>query len=275
MTRQVLIDQIFKKRSFLSVGLDSDIDKIPEHLKKEKDPLFAFNKAIIDATHEYCVAYKLNIAFYEALGVSGWESMEKTIAYIPENILKIADAKRGDIGNTSEKYAQAFFDKLKFDAITLSPYMGEDTVKPFLAYKNKWSIILALTSNKSSADFQYDENNKESQPLFEKVTKKISEWGTPENTMLVVGATHPDSFKKIRAIVPDHFLLVPGVGAQGGSLSQIAKAGMNKDCGLLVNSSRGIIYAGKGNDFQEAAKNAAAQMQKEMELLLRENSLVK
>ncbi|MEX0811507.1 MAG: orotidine-5'-phosphate decarboxylase [Chitinophagales bacterium] len=275
MTRQVLIDQILKKRSFLSVGLDSDIDKIPEHLKKEKDPLFAFNKAIIDATHEYCVAYKLNIAFYEALGVSGWESMEKTIAYIPENILKIADAKRGDIGNTSEKYAEAFFDKLKFDAITLSPYMGEDTVKPFLAYKNKWSIILALTSNKSSADFQYDENNKESQPLFEKVTKKISEWGTPENTMLVVGATHPESFKKIRAIVPDYFLLVPGVGAQGGSLSQITKAGMNKDCGLLVNSSRGIIYAGKGNDFQEAAKNAAAQMQKEMELLLRENSLVK
>lgn len=269
MTRQELVNQIFQKRSFLSVGLDSDIDKIPYHLKNEDDPIFEFNKRIIDATHQYCVAYKFNIAFYESMGTKGWESMVKTLEYIPDNIFTIADAKRGDIGNTSEKYAEAFFNKMNFDSITLSPYMGEDTVKPFLKYKNKWVIILALTSNKSSADFQFEKNS-DGKMLFETVTEKIADWGTPGNTMLVVGATQPDSFHKIRNIVPDHFILVPGVGAQGGNLTKIAEVGMNKDCGLLVNSSRGIIYAGNGADFENQVKEAAISIQKEMDQLLKQ-----
>lgn len=274
MTRQFLVDQIRTKKSFLSVGLDSDIDRIPDHLKKEKDPILAFNRQIIDATKDFCVAYKLNVAFYEALGAQGWETMEKTLDHIPNNIFTIADAKRGDIGNTSKKYADAFFNQMNFDAITLSPYMGKDTVTPFLAYKDKWVIILALTSNSSSADLQINSEGEANEPLYEKVTRKIKEWGTPGNTMLVVGATHPGYFQKIRKITPDHFFLVPGVGAQGGNLSEIAANGLNADCGLLVNSSRGIIYAGDSEDFADKARIKAQGMQEEMAQLLEKHQIL-
>lgn len=266
MTKQELINQIKQKQSFLCVGLDADINKIPKHLLKFEDPIFEFNKQIIDATKDLCVAYKPNTAFYESLGAKGWESLQKTIAYIPNDIFTIADAKRGDIGNTSKMYATAFLETLNFDSVTVAPYMGSDSVMPFLEIKNKWVILLALTSNKGADDFQFFDNGEEK--LFEKVLKQSQQWGTDENLMYVVGATRPEMFTEIRNIVPDSFLLVPGVGAQGGSLSEVCKYGMNKDCGLLINSSRGIIYAGNDENFAAAARNSALQIQKEMAILL-------
>ena len=266
MNRQQLIHQIFTKKTFLCVGLDTDISKIPEHLKNETDPIFAFNKAIIDATAPYCVAYKPNRAFYESYGLKGMMAFEKTIQYLKDHYpthFIIADAKRGDIGNTSKMYARTFFEEYDLDSVTVAPYMGEDSVKPFLEYNGKWVILLALTSNKGSHDFQLTED-KSGERLFEKVLKKSQEWGTPENLMYVVGATQGRMFEDIRRIAPEHFLLVPGVGAQGGSLQEVCKYGMTKDCGLLVNSSRGIIYAGKGTDFAEAAARKAREMREEM-----------
>ena len=266
MNRQQLIHQIFTKKTFLCVGLDTDISKIPEHLKNETDPIFAFNKAIIDATAPCCVAYKPNLAFYESYGLKGMMAFEKTIQYLKDHYpthFIIADAKRGDIGNTSKMYARTFFEEYDFDSVTVAPYMGEDSVKPFLEYNGKWVILLALTSNKGSHDFQLTED-KSGERLFEKVLKKSQEWGTPENLMYVVGATQGRMFEDIRRIAPEHFLLVPGVGAQGGSLQEVCKYGMTKDCGLLVNSSRGIIYAGKGTDFAEAAARKAREMREEM-----------
>ena len=266
MNRQQLINEIFTKKSFLCVGLDTDINKIPEHLKKEEDPISAFNKAIIDATAPYCVAYKPNLAFYECYGLKGMIAFEKTIKYLKENHPNhfiIADAKRGDIGNTSKMYAQTFFEEYNLDSVTVAPYMGEDSVKPFLEYDGKWVILLALTSNKGSHDFQLTED-KQGERLFEKVLKKSQEWGTTENLMYVVGATQGKMFEDIRRIAPNHFLLVPGVGAQGGSLQEVCKYGMTKDCGLLVNSSRGIIYASKDEDFAEIAGQKAKELQLEM-----------
>ena len=266
MNRQQLINEIFTKKSFLCVGLDTDINKIPEHLKKEEDPIFTFNKAIIDATAPYCVAYKPNLAFYECYGLKGMIAFEKTIKYLKENHPNhfiIADAKRGDIGNTSKMYAQTFFEEYNLDSVTVAPYMGEDSVKPFLEYDGKWVILLALTSNKGSHDFQLTEDQ-QGERLFEKVLKKSQEWGTTENLMYVVGATQGKMFEDIRRIAPNHFLLVPGVGAQGGSLQEVCKYGMTKDCGLLVNSSRGIIYASKDEDFAEIAGQKAKQLQLEM-----------
>ena len=266
MNRQQLINEIFTKKSFLCVGLDTDINKIPEHLKKEEDPIFAFNKAIIDATAPYCVAYKPNLAFYECYGLKGMIAFEKTIKYLKENHPNhfiIADAKRGDIGNTSKMYAHTFFEEYNLDSVTVAPYMGEDSVKPFLEYDGKWVILLALTSNKGSHDFQLTED-KQGERLFEKVLKKSQEWGTTENLMYVVGATQGKMFEDIRRIAPNHFLLVPGVGAQGGSLQEVCKYGMTKDCDLLVNSSRGIIYASKDEDFAEIAGQKAKELQLEM-----------
>lgn len=266
MNRQQLINEIFTKKSFLCVGLDTDINKIPEHLKKEEDPIFTFNKAIIDATAPYCVAYKPNLAFYECYGLKGMIAFEKTIKYLKENHPNhfiIADAKRGDIGNTSKMYAQTFFEEYNLDSVTVAPYMGEDSVKPFLEYDGKWVILLALTSNKGSHDFQLTED-KQGERLFEKVLKKSQEWGTTENLMYVVGATQGKMFEDIRRIAPNHFLLVPGVGAQGGSLQEVCRYGMTKDCGLLVNSSRGIIYASKDEDFAEIAAQKAKKLQLEM-----------
>lgn len=266
MNRQQLINEIFTKKSFLCVGLDTDINKIPEHLKKEEDPIFAFNKAIIDATAPYCVAYKPNLAFYECYGLKGMIAFEKTIKYLKENHPNhfiIADAKRGDIGNTSKMYAHTFFEEYNLDSVTVAPYMGEDSVKPFLEYDGKWVILLALTSNKGSHDFQLTEDQ-QGERLFEKVLKKSQEWGTTENLMYVVGATQGKMFEDIRRIAPNHFLLVPGVGAQGGSLQEVCKYGMTKDCGLLVNSSRGIIYASKDEDFAEIAGQKAKELQLEM-----------
>ena len=266
MNRQQLINEIFTKKTFLCVGLDTDINKIPAHLKNEDEPIFAFNKAIIDATAPYCVAYKPNLAFYECYGLKGMLAFEKTIQYIKENHPNhfiIADAKRGDIGNTSKMYAQTFFKEYNLDSVTVAPYMGEDSVKPFLEYDGKWVILLALTSNKGSHDFQLTED-KQGERLFEKVLMKSQEWGTTENLMYVVGATQGKMFEDIRRIAPDHFLLVPGVGAQGGSLQEVCKYGMTKDCGLLVNSSRGIIYASTDNDFAEVAAAKAKELQKEM-----------
>lgn len=266
MNRQQLINEIFTKKTFLCVGLDTDINKIPAHLKNEDDPIFAFNKAIIDATAPYCVAYKPNLAFYECYGLKGMLAFEKTIQYIKENHPNhfiIADAKRGDIGNTSKMYAQTFFEEYNLDSVTVAPYMGEDSVKPFLEYNGKWVILLALTSNKGSHDFQLTED-KQGERLFEKVLKKSQEWGTTENLMYVVGATQGKMFEDIRRIAPEHFLLVPGVGAQGGSLQEVCKYGMTKDCGLLVNSSRGIIYASADTDFAEVAAVKAKELQEEM-----------
>ncbi|VAW20899.1 Orotidine 5'-phosphate decarboxylase [hydrothermal vent metagenome] len=277
MDQQQLFEQIQKKHSFLCVGLDTDIQRIPNHLLDTSDPIFTFNKEVIDATHAYCVAYKPNLAFYESLGWKGWESLEKTIVYLkskyPE-IFVIADAKRGDIGNTSNLYARAFFEHLDFDAITVAPYMGEDSVKPFMTYLGKWVILLALTSNKGAADFQYIKNDGNGDSLFESVLKTSQNWGTTENMMYVVGATKAEKLKDIRKIVPNHFLLVPGVGAQGGSLEEVARNGMNDKCGLLVNSSRGIIYASNDVDFAEKASVAAKKVQLEMEVLLKENDLI-
>lgn len=269
MTRQELIEQIRIKRSFLCVGLDTDLSKIPAHLLDTEDPIFEFNKAIIDATKAFAVAYKPNIAFYECYGPKGWESLQKTIDYIPKNIFTIADAKRGDIGNTSSYYAKTFFDYLNCDSVTVAPYMGEDSVTPFLEFDNRWVILLALTSNKGALDFQMtkDENGQE---LFKKVLLRSCEWGTPENLMFVVGATRAEGIGEVRKLVPDHFFLVPGVGAQGGSLEDVTNYGWNADCGLLVNSSRGIIYASNGTDFAERAAEEAKKIQDEMRKILLE-----
>ncbi len=266
MTREQLIYQIRRKRSFLCVGLDPDLKKIPPHLLEKEDPVFEFNKKIIDATQDYAVAYKPNIAFYECLGQKGWESLRKTLDYIPKDIFTIADAKRGDIGNTAKMYAKTFFETYDFDSITVAPYMGEDSVVPFLEFSNKWAIVLGLTSNKGAFDFQYSET--EGKPLFEKVIAQTSSWGTKENLMFVVGATKASDLVKIRQIIPDHFLLVPGVGAQGGSLEEVCKYGFNQDVGLLINSSRGIIYASNGENFAEAARLQASIIQQEMEKTL-------
>jgi orotidine-5'-phosphate decarboxylase len=266
MTRQQLIAQIQKKKSYLIVGLDTDISKIPKHLLAEPDPIFAFNKAIIDATKDLCVGYKINTAFYEALGLKGWEAMEKTVHYIGDEHFTIADAKRGDIGNTSDQYAKAFFEAMPFDSITVAPYMGEDSVKPFLQYEGKWAIVLGLTSNKGSNDFELQQTR--DGLLYEKVLKTVSTWGTPDNLMFVVGATQADSFINIRKLTPHHFYLVPGLGAQGGSLKEISEKAMNSDCGILVNASRAIIYASDGEDFAEKAREVAKEYQGEMEKYL-------
>ena len=262
MTRQELIAQIRKKKSYLCVGLDTDITKIPKHLLAEPDPVFAFNKAIIDATKDLCVSYKINTAFYEALGVKGWEAMEKTVHYIGDAHFKIADAKRGDIGNTSHQYAKAFFENMPFDAITVAPYMGEDSVKPFLQYEGKWAIVLGLTSNEGANDFELQQIG--DGLLYEKVLQTVSTWGTPDNLMFVVGATQASSFTNIRKVTPDHFYLVPGVGAQGGSLKEISEKAMNSDCGILVNASRAIIYASGGEDYAVKARVITLKYQQEM-----------
>lgn len=270
MERKQLIEQIFTKKSFLCVGLDTDLNKVPKFLLNEEDPIFSFNKAIIDATAPYSIAYKPNLAFYECYGLKGMEAFEKTITYLKENYPQhfiIADAKRGDIGNTSKMYAQTFFKEYNVDALTIAPYMGEDSVKPFLEYEGKWVILLALTSNKGSHDFQLFED-KEGVRLFERVLTKSQEWGTTENLMFVVGATQGSLFADIRKLDPNSFLLVPGVGAQGGSLQEVCKYGMNKDCGLLVNSSRGIIYASADENFAEIAGEKAKELQQEMAIEL-------
>lgn len=261
-TRENLIEEIKKKKSFLCVGLDTDLTKIPKHLLSEKDPVFAFNKAIIDATSQYCVSYKINTAFFEAEGARGWESMQKTFDYLPKDCLSIADAKRGDIGNTSDQYAKAFFKTLNAHAVTLAPYMGNDSLAPFFQYTGKWGIVLALTSNPGSAD--YEQQKIGDQFLFEKVIENTCKIGSDQNLMFVVGATKPQEFSIIRKHAPSHFLLVPGVGAQGGSLEEVVKYGMNQDIGLLINASRSIIYASAGENFAEAAAQEAKQLQQEM-----------
>ncbi len=270
MTRQQLIDQIFLKKSFLCIGLDTDINLIPPFLLDFEDPVLEFNKRIIDATHDLCVAYKPNSAFYESRGVNGWKSLVATWKYLPESCLRIIDAKRGDIGNTSNMYARAFFDEkssgMDFDAITITPYMGADSVKPFFAFEDKWVILLALTSNAGSKDFQFFVNDDSF--LFESVVQKANTWAADDRLMYVVGATWGDAFLDIRKIAPTHFLLVPGIGAQGGSLKEICKYGLNKDCGLLINASRSILYASKGEDFAERAREEALKIQKEMALEL-------
>ncbi|MEM6843179.1 MAG: orotidine-5'-phosphate decarboxylase [Bacteroidota bacterium] len=273
MTQTDLFRQIQKKQSFLCVGLDPDLAKIPRHLHREEDPIFAFNRQIIDATANYCVAYKPNIAFYESLGAKGWESLRKTLDYIPNDFFTIADAKRGDIGNTSARYAHTFFETYDFDSITVAPYMGEDSVTPFLQYAGKWVILLALTSNQGSNDFQHltvgeSQTPLDRQPLYQQVLETSQKWSSVEQMMYVVGATQAEKLEEIRKIVPNHFILVPGVGAQGGSLEEVARYGMNDRCGLLVNSARGIIYASDGEDFAEQAGKAAQQLQQQMAQLL-------
>ena len=275
MNKQQLFENIRRKKSFLCVGLDTDIKKIPQHLLTEEDPIFAFNKAIIDATADFCVAYKPNLAFYESLGLEGWKAFEKTVRYLKENHpdqFIIADAKRGDIGNTSEMYARSFFEHLDIDAVTVAPYMGEDSVKPFLNYEGHWVIVLGLTSNKGSQDFQFT-TDAQGERLFEKVLRVTQTWATDDQLMFVVGATQGKLFTDVRRIAPDHFLLVPGVGAQGGSLQEVAQYGMNDRCGLLVNSSRGIIYADKSEAFAEAARREAEKISREMETLLAQKRL--
>lgn len=279
MTRKELVEQIHKKQSYLCVGLDTDINKIPDHLQSHPDPVFEFNKAIIDSTAELCVAYKINTAFYEARGVKGWQDLERTVNYIPKEFFKIADAKRGDIGNTSSQYAKAFFETMNFDAITVAPYMGEDSVKPFLEYKDKWAILLGLTSNTGAADFELQEMVSKTDELeegihfareqtfylYEMVLQKGSGWGTPDNLMFVIGATQADEFENTRKLTPNHFYLVPGIGAQGGSLKEISEKALLPDCGLLVNVSRAIIYASDKKNFAEEARIVAEKYQKEME----------
>ena len=269
MNRKQLISSIRSKQSFLCIGLDAELTKIPKHLLDTADPIFEFNKQIIDATRDYCVAYKPNLAFYESQGLKGWRSLQRTVKYIGKSHFTIADAKRGDIGNTGRLYAEAFFKKMSFDAVTVAPYMGSDSVQPFLQYRNKWAVVLALTSNEGSADFQRLTLNKGEKPLFEQVLLTSSQWGDHQNMMYVIGATHPEAFAQVRKIVPNHFLLVPGVGAQGGDLQKICVAGLNKDVGLLVNSSRNIIFAGDGLDFAQKAADAAKKLQQEMEEILR------
>jgi len=270
MTRKQLIQEIQQKKSYLCVGLDTDLTKIPKHLQSHSNAIFEFNKAIIDATKDLCVGYKINTAFYEALGLKGWEAMEQTVNYIPKGLFKIADAKRGDIGNTSSQYAKAFFETMNFDAITVAPYMGEDSIRPFLEYENKWTIVLGLTSNKGAADFemlkiqQGNETHLRSEFVYERVLNTVAKWGNENNLMFVTGATQATEFENIRRIIPNHFLLVPGVGFQGGSLEEVSKYGMNKDCGLLVNASRAIIFASEKEDFAEEARAIAQQYQTEM-----------
>jgi orotidine-5'-phosphate decarboxylase len=279
MTRQQLINQIQQKQSYLCVGLDTDITKIPRHLQQHPDAIFEFNKQIIEATKDLCVSYKINTAFYEAMGLKGWEAMEKTVNYIPKEHFTIADAKRGDIGNTSSQYAKAFFETLNFDAITVAPYMGEDSIRPFLEYDNKWTIVLGLTSNKGAKDFELrrlireDTNKGEGKEiyLYESVIETVSKWGTPENLMFVTGATQASELTNIRKFIPDNFLLVPGVGFQGGSLKEVSQYGMNKNCGLLVNASRAIIYASEKEDFAVEARAIAQQYQTEMSGYLMNN----
>lgn len=268
MNKQELAAQIRQKESYLCIGLDTDPAKIPSFLLKEKDPVFEFNRRIIDATADLCVAYKPNIAFYESLGPAGWESLARTLEYIPEEHFTIADAKRGDIGNTADRYAVTFFEQYAFDAITVAPYMGSDSVKPFLSYDNKWTILLALTSNEGSNDYQQQllENGKR---LYQQVIDSSKAWGSSDRLMYVVGATKAKAFEEIRQQVPDHFLLVPGVGAQGGDLETVSRLGMNKDCGLLVNSSRGILYAGNDTHFAEAARDKALTIKNDMAEYLR------
>ncbi|MBR4714038.1 MAG: orotidine-5'-phosphate decarboxylase [Paludibacteraceae bacterium] len=275
MTREELFENIMRKRSFLCVGLDTDVNKIPEFLfdrEGDLDPIFEFNKSIIDATAEYCVAYKPNLAFYESLGLQGWDVLERTVDYIrekyPDQFL-IADAKRGDIGNTSTMYARSFFGALDFDSVTVAPYMGEDSVSPFLTYENKWVTLLALTSNKGAFDFQFMEDKETGDRLFEKVLKTSLKWGNEDNMMYVVGATKAEMLADIRKIIPNHFLLVPGIGAQGGSLAEVVKHGMNKQCGLLVNSSRAILYASNGEDYAQAAAAEAKKVQQQMSEFLK------
>lgn len=267
MNRKYLIKQIKEKKTYLCVGLDTDIEKMPEHLQSQADAVFQFNKQIIDATKDLCVAYKINTAFYEARGAKGWEALEKTVDYIPSTHFKIADAKRGDIGNTSHQYAKSFFETIPFDALTVAPYMGSDSINPFLDYKNKWTIVLGLTSNEGSKDFQQQKIH--GHFLYEEVITKTTEWGTKENLMFVVGATKAAEIASIRKIIPDHFLLIPGVGFQGGSLAEVSKYGLNKDCGLLVNVSRAIIYAGNKENFAEEARGIALEYKTAMEKYLR------
>lgn len=276
MNRQQLIEQIKTKKSFLCVGLDTDLKKVPQHILNEEDPIFSFNKAIIDATAPYCVSYKPNLAFYEAFGVKGLISFEKTVKYLKENYphhFIIADAKRGDIGNTSAMYARTFFEEYDIDSLTVAPYMGEDSVTPFLGYEGHWVILLALTSNKGSLDFQMT-TDEQGERLFEKVLKKSQQWGTKDNMMYVVGATQGRMFEDIRKLAPEHFLLVPGVGAQGGSLEEVCRYGMISDCGLLVNSSRGIIYASTGSDFAEVAGQKAKELQEQMAVQLQSAGVI-
>ena len=276
MNRQQLIEQIKTKKSFLCVGLDTDLKKVPQHILNEEDPIFSFNKAIIDATAPYCVSYKPNLAFYEAFGVKGLMSFEKTVTYLKENYphhFIIADAKRGDIGNTSAMYARTFFEEYDIDSLTVAPYMGEDSVTPFLGYEGHWVILLALTSNKGSLDFQMM-TDEQGERLFEKVLKKSQQWGTKDNMMYVVGATQGRMFEDIRKLAPEHFLLVPGVGAQGGSLEEVCRYGMTSDCGLLVNSSRGIIYASTGSDFAEVAGQKAKELQEQMAVQLQSAGVI-
>jgi len=266
MTRKQLVEQIKSKKSYLCVGLDTDIDKVPAHLLSHTDPVFEFNRQIIDATKDCCVSYKINTAFYESQGIKGWQAMEKTVNYIPDTHFTIADAKRGDIGNTSAQYAKAFFEGFNFDAITVAPYMGEDSLRPFLEYENKWTIVLGLTSNPGAKDFELQQMGADR--LYEKVLRTVANWGSVENLMFVTGATQAKEFTNIRAIVPDHFLLVPGIGAQGGSLKEISEKAMNTDCGILLNVSRAIIFAGQNEDFAEEAKKTAKQYQQAMELYI-------
>ena len=268
MTRSELVNSINQKQSYLCVGLDPDMDRLPRSVRDCEDPIFEFNRAIIEATSDYCVAYKPNLAFYEALGTKGWESLEKTLSAIPPGIFIIADAKRGDIGNTSRLYAKTFFEQLNCDAVTVAPYMGEDSIRPFLEFPGKWVVILALTSNQGAYDFQTLQVQGEDK-LYQRVIKKSSKWGSPEQIMYVVGATKPDELAGIRKSIPHHFLLIPGVGAQGGDLQTISEAGFNDQCGILVNSSRSIIYASSGEDFAEAAAQEAHKLQAEMSQILR------
>ncbi len=278
MTKQELFENIKRKKSFLCVGLDTDVNKIPEHLFDESDDaIFEFNKAIIDATVDLCVAYKPNLAFYESIGLEGWDVLERTVSYIREKYpdqFIIADAKRGDIGNTSAMYARTFFGNMEFDSVTVAPYMGEDSVSPFLTYEGKWVTLLALTSNKGAYDFQFIRDEESGEFLFQKVLKTSLKWGNDENMMYVVGATKAEMLTDVRAIIPDHFLLVPGVGAQGGSLEEVAKYGLNNTCGLLVNSSRQIIYASSEADYATAARAEAQKVQEEMEKLLAQKGLI-
>ena len=272
MTHSELFKRILDKNSFLCVGLDSEINKLPTCVLGDPDPVFSFNRRIIDATAPYTVAYKPNLAFYEACGIEGMKSLERTVTYLKEqypDIMVIADAKRGDIGNTASMYAKSVFEAFDFDAVTVAPYMGSDSVKPFLAYEGKWVIVLALTSNQGAFDFQYTEDTSSGELLFEKVLRTAAQWGTPDSMMFVVGATKADMLQRVRAIVPEHFLLVPGVGAQGGSLQEVAHYGMNSKCGLLVNSSRGIIFADNSDRFDEVAAQKAREIQQEMAELLK------
>lgn len=272
MTRKELIDQIKLKSSYLCIGLDTDINKIPKHLLNLSDPVFAFNKEIIDATKDLCVSYKLNLAFYESLGSKGWQSLERTVDYLPNDCFIIADAKRGDIGNTADMYARAFFETMNFDAVTLSPYMGRDSILPFLNYKDKWAIVLGLTSNKGSADFQ-TKYLKSGIELYKEVISETIKLGNKDNLMFVVGATNEEQFTEIRRLIPEHFLLVPGIGAQGGNLSEVSKRGMIEGCGLLINSSRSIIYSSSDTNFAESARNEALNLQFEMKDLLISNAI--